>query len=165
MSRGAEDVVPTVPGLVSDTVVPRKSSGEMVPLRERVTRSSKALRKPAKSRVLASLMFGTSSVRVPSLRCTSTAMPRRTASRWMRWGAPSNSAYASLRRGKVSSARRMAQATMCVKLTLPPPVESRCLLRRRRFSSRVRTGTVRMEVAVGTLRLASMFSTMRTAPP
>jgi len=38
--RGADDVVPTVPGLVSDTVVPRKSSGEIVPLRERVTSSS-----------------------------------------------------------------------------------------------------------------------------
>ena len=92
MSRGAEEVVPTVPGLVRDTVVPRKSSGEIVPFRARATRSSKAARNPAKSRVLASLMLGTSSVRVPSLRWTSTAMPRRTASRWMRWGAPSSSA-------------------------------------------------------------------------
>jgi hypothetical protein len=92
ISRGADDVVPTVPGLVSDTVVPRKSSGEIVPFLDRATRSSKARRKAAKSRVLASLMLGTSSVRLPSLRCTSTAMPSRTASRWMRWGAPSSSA-------------------------------------------------------------------------
>ena len=84
MSRGAEAVVPTVPGLVSDTVVPMKSSGPMAPLRERATRSSKAFRKPAKSSLLASLMLGTSSVRVPSFLCTSTATPSRTASRWMR---------------------------------------------------------------------------------
>ena len=59
----------------------------------------------------------------------------------------------------------MAQATRWVKLTLPCPAASRCLLRRRRFSSSVRTGIVRAEVAVGTWRLASMFSTIRTAPP
>ena len=79
-------------GLVSEIVVPMKSSGEIVPLRERATRSSKAFRKSAKSSLLASLMFGTSSVRVPSFFCTSTAMPRRTWSRWMRWGWPSISA-------------------------------------------------------------------------
>ncbi len=59
----------------------------------------------------------------------------------------------------------MPQATRWVKLTLPLPSDSRCLLRMRRFSSRVRTGMVRMEVAVGTERLASMFSTIRMAPP
>ena len=59
----------------------------------------------------------------------------------------------------------MAQATMWVKLTLLLPVASRCLLRMRRFSSRVRTGKLRTEVAVGTWRLASMFSTTRRAPP
>ncbi len=59
----------------------------------------------------------------------------------------------------------MAQATRWVKLTFPCPEASRCLLRRRRFSSSVRTGIVRTEVAVGTWRLASMFSTIRTAPP
>jgi hypothetical protein len=35
MRRGALALVPTVPGLVSDTVVPMKSSGEIVPLRDR----------------------------------------------------------------------------------------------------------------------------------
>ena len=59
----------------------------------------------------------------------------------------------------------MAQATRWVKLTLPCPAASRCLLSRRRFSSSVRTGIVRTEVAVGTWRLASMFSTTRMAPP
>ena len=59
----------------------------------------------------------------------------------------------------------MAQETRWVKLILPLPVASRCLFRMRRFSSRVRTGIVRSEVAVGRARLASMFSTMRKAPP
>jgi hypothetical protein len=40
MRRGADEVVPTVPGLVRDTVVPLKSSGEMAPLRARLTSSS-----------------------------------------------------------------------------------------------------------------------------
>ena len=59
----------------------------------------------------------------------------------------------------------MAHATMWVKLILPWPLAWRCLLRRRRFSSTVRTGIVRTEVAVGTVSEASMFSTMRMAPP
>ena len=59
----------------------------------------------------------------------------------------------------------MAQPTRWVKLIFPPPVASRCLLSNRRFSSSVRTGTSLMEVAVGMVRLASMFSTMRAAPP
>ena len=89
ISRGADEVVPTVPGLVRETVVPMKSSGEIVPLRERATRSSKAFRNPAKLSFWASLMFGTRRVRVPSFFCTSTAIPRRTWSRWIRWGWPS----------------------------------------------------------------------------
>ena len=92
MSRGADEVVPTVPGLVSETVVPMKSSGEIVPLRERATSSSKAFRKAAKSSLPASLMLGTSRVRLPSFFCTSTAMPRRTWSRWMRCAPASSSA-------------------------------------------------------------------------
>ncbi len=92
MRRGADELVPTVPGFVRETVVPMKSSGEIVPLRERPIRSSKAFRKAAKSIFPASLMFGTRRVRVPSFFCTSTATPRRTTSRWMRWGDPSSSA-------------------------------------------------------------------------
>ena len=52
-----------------------------------------------------------------------------------------------------------------MKLILPAPRAARCLLSSVRFSSSVRTAMVRMEVAVGTPRLASMFSTMRSAPP
>jgi hypothetical protein len=59
----------------------------------------------------------------------------------------------------------MAQATTWVKLTFPLPAVSLCLLMIRRFSSSVRTGISRMEVAVGRARLASMFSTTRSAPP
>ena len=44
--------MPTVPGFVSETVVPMKSSGEIVPLRERATRSSKAFRNSAKLELL-----------------------------------------------------------------------------------------------------------------
>ena len=157
--------MPTVPGFVSETVVPMKSSGRIAPLRARPIRSSNAFSSPAKLSFCASLMFGTSSVREPSFFWTSTAIPRRTWFRWMRWGWASSSANASFRRGKASSARRIAQATRCVKLTLGCPLVSRCLLSSRRFSSSVRTGTVRIDVAVGIWRLASMFSTRRIAPP
>ena len=136
-----------------------------MPLRARPISSSKLFSSSAKLSFCASLMFGTSSVRLPSFFWMSTAIPSRTESRWMRWGWPSSSAYASFRRGKASSARRIAQATRCVKLTFDCPPGSRCLLSSRRFSSSVRTGTVRIDVAVGIWRLASMFSTMRTAPP
>ena len=89
--RGADELVPTVPGLVSESVVPMKSSGEIVPLRARATRSSKAATKSAKPSELAFLMFGTSSVREPSFFCTSTATPSRTSSRCTRVGWPSSS--------------------------------------------------------------------------
>ena len=92
ISRGADCVVPTVPGFVSEIVVPMKSSGEMAPLRERVTRSSKAATRAAKLSFCASLTFGTSSVREPSFFWTSIAIPSRTLSRWMRCGRPSISA-------------------------------------------------------------------------
>ena len=39
--RGLEAMVPTVPGLVSEMVVPWKSAGASLPLRARATRSSK----------------------------------------------------------------------------------------------------------------------------
>ena len=52
-----------------------------------------------------------------------------------------------------------------VKLTLPAPVRARWLLRIWRLTSSSFAGTVRTEVAVGTVRLASMFSAMRAATP
>ncbi len=92
ISRGADDVVPTVPGFVSETVVPMKSSGEMAPFRERATSSSNAARNSGKASFWAPLMLGTSSVREPSFFWTSTATPSRTSSRWIRCGRPSTSA-------------------------------------------------------------------------
>ncbi len=92
ISRGADCVVPTVPGFVSEIVVPMKSSGEIVPWRDRATRSSKAATSAAKLSVCASLTFGTSSVREPSFFWTSIAIPSRTLSRWIRCGRPSISA-------------------------------------------------------------------------
>ena len=92
MRRGAEEEVPTVPGLVREIVVPRKSSGEIVPLRALPTSSSNARTKAPKSSRFASLMLGTSRVRLPSFFCTSTATPRRTLSRCTRWARPSSSA-------------------------------------------------------------------------
>ena len=141
-----------------------KSSGPSLPVRARATRSSKARRKSTKLSLCPSLRLGTSSVRVPSPRATSTAMPRRTLSRWMRCGRPSTSAKASFMRGKVSSARRIAQAMMCATLTFGL-AWSRVRFRIWRFSSSVRTGTVRIEVALGTRRLSSMFSTSRNRLP
>src|SRR5689334_15018181 len=52
-----------------------------------------------------------------------------------------------------------------VKLTLPRPVRDRWLLRIWRLTSSSFAGTLRTDVAVGTPRLASMFSTMRAAAP
>jgi hypothetical protein len=45
------------------------------------------------------------------------------------------------------------------------PVAARYLLARRRFSSSTLMGTSRNEVAVGTPRLDSMFSTILSATP
>ncbi len=57
--RGLEDMVPTVPGLVSEMVVPWKSAGVSLPVRARATRSSKAVRYSWKLRAPAFLMLGT----------------------------------------------------------------------------------------------------------
>src|SRR3954467_11371509 len=53
----------------------------------------------------------------------------------------------------------------CVKLTFPRPVRERWLFRIWRLTSSSFAGTLRTDVAVGTPRLASMFSTMRAAAP
>src|SRR5438552_12606350 len=54
---------------------------------------------------------------------------------------------------------------MWVKLTLPPRLRDRWLLRTLRLTSSSRAGTTRKLVAVGTDRLASMLATMRAAAP
>src|SRR3954465_802239 len=52
-----------------------------------------------------------------------------------------------------------------VKLTLPAPVRARWLFRIWRLTSSSFAGTTRTAGAVGTERLASMFSTVRAAAP
>src|SRR5437773_6306344 len=54
---------------------------------------------------------------------------------------------------------------MWVKLTLPPRLRDRWLLRILRLTSSSRAGTTRKLVAVGTARLASMLATIRAAAP
>src|SRR3954453_11906024 len=54
---------------------------------------------------------------------------------------------------------------MCVNDTLPPRARARWLLITMRLSIRSLTGTDRTLVAVGTVRLASMFCTVRAGAP
>ena len=63
------------------------------------------------------------------------------------------------------TALAIAYAMRWVKLTLPCPTRFRWLFRICRLTSSSLAATVRTEVAVGTWRLASMFSTMRAAEP
>ncbi len=111
------------------------------------------------------LMFGTSSVREPSFFSRSMARPRLTSGRRTREGTPSMTAKPSFICGNFSIARRMAKAMKCVNEVLPRPCCLRYWLTMRRFSSKTLTGTLRFEVAVGTPRLVSMFSTIFSAPP
>ncbi len=92
MSRGTEWTVPIVPGLVSEIVVPWKSSTPSLPPRALRTISSYATQNSRKSRVSASLIDGTRSWRLPSSFCTSIARPRPTCSGLTRTGLPSTSA-------------------------------------------------------------------------
>ena len=59
----------------------------------------------------------------------------------------------------------MAHAIKCVYDALPRSFSARCLLISLRFSSRSFTGIRLSEVAVGTERLVSMFSTIFSAGP
>ena len=89
ISRGTEWLVPMVPGLVSEIVVPWKSSTVSLPSRVRRTMSSYAVQNAAKSMLSAALMLGTSSCRVPSAFCTSIARPRLMWAGVIRLGLPS----------------------------------------------------------------------------
>jgi hypothetical protein len=59
----------------------------------------------------------------------------------------------------------IAQPIRWVKLTFPPRVRRSWLLRILRLTSSSLAGTTRMDVAVGTPRLASMFSAIVAATP
>jgi len=73
--------------------------------------------------------------------------------------------YDELSTGNSARARSTANAMRCVKLTFPAPDRARWLLRICRLTSRSFAGIARTDVAVGTVRLASMFSTVRAAAP
>ncbi len=136
-----------------------------MPSRARFTTSSYAARNCEKLSWLALLMFGTSSVRVPSFFVRSIATPRFTLGRFRRVAWPSTFAKPWLSCGYSSSARNTAKAIKCVYDALPRSFSPRCLLMMRRFSSSSFTGMRRSEVAVGTERLVSMFSTIFAAGP
>ena len=156
MSLGTDALVPNPPGLVNVTPAPRNSSGLILPTRERWMRSSNAARKPWKPSAAQSRITGTSSERLPSLRSTSTAMPRSTVSRGILLGFPSTRANAVAITGVRSTARTIAQAMMCVNDSLPAPATARASFRRLRSASSTCTEMVRNVVAVGMDRLSSM---------
>ena len=165
MRRGADAVVPIVPGFVSVMDVPANASSSIVPFRAFATMPSNASRNSAKDSFSALLTFGTRRLRVPSFFVMSIAMPRFTAALRIRAGLPPASPYASFIPGCFSSARTIAHATKCVKETFERPSASRCRFRMRRFSSIVLTGMTRFVTAVGTPSDASMFLTIVAAPP
>jgi hypothetical protein len=127
MRRGTDWTVPIVPGFVSVTVTPAKSSGAILLVRTLRMSSSYAAQNPRKSSVSASRMHGTRSVREPSAFSRSTARPRPMRSRRMTRGLPSGSvAKAEFITGIVSAiARTTAKPIRCVKLTFPPRVRAR----------------------------------------
>ena len=165
ISRGTECSVPIVPGLVRLIVVPAKSATSSLPDRALRTTSSYAIQNWRKSRVSAALMFGTRSCREPSAFRTSIARPRLTCSGWMSVGLPSTSAKNAFISGIALSARTIAKPIRCVKDALPPRPRLRWLLMTIRLSISSLAGTVRTLVAVGTDRLAAMFSAVRAAAP
>ena len=102
--RGTEWLVPMVPGLVSEIVVPWKSATVSLLLRALRTTSSYAVQKPAKSIDSAALIDGTSSCRVPSGFCMSIARPRLMCAGAIRFGLPSMTSYPTFISGIVRSA-------------------------------------------------------------
>ncbi len=105
-------------------------------------------------------MTGTTSDRVPSLRSTSTASPRLTASGVTRCGLPSTSVNALAMTGMSSVARTIAQAIRWVNESFLPAALS---CPRRPASSS--TASVRKLVAVGIERLSSMKRARVAAGP
>ncbi len=93
MSRGTEWTVPMVPGLVSEIVVPWKSSTVSFAVRALLTTSSYAAQKSVKSIASAPLMLGTRSWREPSGLAISMARPRLTCCGSTTEGLPSTTAY------------------------------------------------------------------------
>ncbi len=146
------------PGLVSVKDAPCKSSAVSLLSRDLRTRSSYFERNAAKSRASALLITGTTRKRVPSLRSLSTASPR-----WIpgssRAGAPvSSRRNENVIAGISRAARTSAYATTWVNeiFSLRPAALIAPLSSLRRASS-TSTGTARKLVAVGIVRLCSMY--------
>jgi hypothetical protein len=116
-SLGTDAVVPSVPGLVRERVVPSKSETLSFPLRARETTSLAAARNSENRMASAPGTLGTSSDREPSALGTSTARPNRTCGRRTRVGSPPAPSYASFMPGNAWSARITAHETRCVKET------------------------------------------------
>src|SRR4051794_13700397 len=95
----------------------------------------------------------------------SIARPRLMCSGWTRVGLPSVTSYDAFISGSVLSALTRAQPTRWVNEILPPRARRRWLLMTIRLSQSSLTGTWRTLVAVGTVRLASMFCTVRAGAP
>src|SRR6185312_3256851 len=127
--------------------------------------SSYAARNWAKSIVSAALTLATTSEREPFLARRSIARPRLTCSGTTSAGLPSTSAKELFISGWSRRARTIAKPIRWVKLTLPPRARRRWLLITMRLSINSLAGTARTLVAVGTVRLVSMFATTRAAAP
>ena len=105
ISRGTEWLVPRVPGLVSEIVVPLKSSAVRLPLRALRTISSYADQNWAKLSDSQPLIETTTSVRCPlALPGRSMARPRLTCSGCTTVGLPSTSAKCRFITGNSASA-------------------------------------------------------------
>src|ERR1019366_8003754 len=90
--RGLDDMVPTVPGLVREIVVPWKSAGGSLARGGRAARAAEAGAYSWKLSAPEFLILGTIRLRAPSLPGTSMAIPRFTWDRTRRKGWPSRSA-------------------------------------------------------------------------
>src|SRR3954452_5368077 len=154
-----------VPGLVSEMVVPWKSSTVSFASRALRTTSSYAVQKAAKSIASAPLMLGTRSWRVPSGFCMSIARPRLMWAGVIWVGLPSTVSKPTFISGIALSALTRANPIRCVNDTLPPRARDRWLLITIRLSQRSFTGTERTDVAVGTVSEASMLATVRAGAP
>ena len=163
-SRGTEATVPIPPGLVRLMLVPWKSSAVSLFSRVLAISSSKEEWKPAKSRSWEFLIAGTIRLWEPSLRVTSTAIPRLTGPFSIAIGLPSRSPKVRTMTGISLVASTIAQATRWVKEVLRPR-SLRLALIARRLASRVSTAIVRNEVAVGTVRLSSIALASIAAGP
>ena len=109
--RGTEAIVPTPPGLVSEMLVPWKSSAVSLFSRVFAISSSKFEWKPAKSSESEPLIAGTIRLCEPSFFSTSTAIPRLTGPLSIANGLPSSSANVRTITGKSFAASTIAQAT------------------------------------------------------